>query len=181
MVACMDQKQRRARQVARNQRRRSDRALCPVAVSAALGLRVAEVATAARRAGVVEPLTLRQVRAYRSMLAEPPQWLAEVMVSRTVSQAAAQAQREYKDLESEHRTVILHDQVCQRLLAGKPCRGEESEFIASDIAFRGMKELVRAGGDVSLLSPLDLAGLRWAGVDPENEATWFLQAGTTHG
>ncbi len=174
MVACVGQKQRQEWQAARNQRRRSDRALCPVVVSAALGLKVAVVATAMRGAGVVEPLTVRQARAYQSMSAQPPQWLAEVMASHTVSQVAAQARSQHKDLEHEHRMVILHDQVCQRLLVGKPVRGDDAEFIASDIAFRGMKELVRASGDVSLLLPMDLAALRWAGVDPTDESTWFL-------
>jgi len=61
--------------------------------------------------------------------------------------------------------------------SSRAIRGHDREFIASDYAFRAMKDLVRADGDVSYLNDLDLAALRWAGVLPADRSTWFLRAG----
>lgn len=85
-----------------------------------------------------------------------------------------------RDLEREHRMLIVADKVERRLLAGGRIRGADAEFIAADMAVRAMKELVRCDGDVSWLLPLDLAALRWAGVDPADRATWFLESATTN-
>ncbi|WP_018504202.1 hypothetical protein [Parafrankia discariae] len=62
----------------------------------------------------------------------------------------------------------------QRLPAGRRIRGDEAEFLAADLAFRAYKELLRGAEPGDLLA-LDLAALRWAGIDPDDPddpGTW---------
>jgi hypothetical protein len=82
-----------------------------------------------------------------------------------------------RGIEDEHRAILLADQVTEKLLAGRPVRGADREGIASDIALRAMKDLVRADGEVSYLNDLDLAALRWAGVASRDGSTWLLEGG----
>ncbi|MFD7446407.1 hypothetical protein [Streptomyces sp. NPDC059909] len=55
--------------------------------------------------------------------------------------------------------------------------GRAAELIVQDIAFRAGKELCRAPTDMcgeinpELLSDLDVAALRWAGIDPHDYST----------
>ena len=156
---------------------RADRSLCPVAASAALGLKVHDVAEAMRAAGVTEPITVQQAKAWRAMREDPPPWVAGLLASAAASAAEKAHHAEVRHFEDSHRMLLLREQVEQRLLAGKAIRGSDAEFSATDIAFRAMKELVRCDGDVSWLLPIDLAGLRWAGVDPADRRTWFLERG----
>ncbi|BCY09264.1 hypothetical protein [Actinoplanes sp. L3-i22] len=157
--------------------KRADRALCPVAVAATLGLKVNLVAGAMRAAGVTTPVTVAQARAWKSLTQEPPPWMVGLMADAAARAAGRVAAAHRRDVEDEHRMVLLADQVAQKLLAGRTIRGDDREFIAADLAFRAMKELVRADGDVSYLNDLDLAALRWAGVVPQDRSTWFLDRG----
>jgi hypothetical protein len=152
----------------------ADRVLCPVAVSCTLGLKVCDVADAMRRAGVTQALTAGQAKAWRTMREQPPDWLAALLADAAARQAKKAAREKERDLEHEHRMLLLGEEVERRLLAGATHFGGPAELIATDIAFRAMKELVRCDGDVSWLLPLDLAALRWAGVDPADCGTWFL-------
>ncbi len=71
----------------------------------------------------------------------------------------------------------VYTDVADRLRRGGRIRGERRELIASDIAFRAMKDLVRDNGSVRYLNAVDVAALRWAGVDPSDHSTWFLHRG----
>jgi len=156
---------------------KADRALCPIPVATTLQLRVHQVASAMRAAGVTEPVTIKQARAWKSLNEQPPAWMLALMSQAATRAARRQARRQRRDVEDEHRMLILTADVEERLLASRTIRGADREFIASDHAFRAMKELVRADGDVSYLNDLELAALRWAGVRPVDRSTWFLRAG----
>jgi hypothetical protein len=104
----------------------------------------------------------------------------------------AAAQREHRErqveFEYEHRMVVLQQKVEQRLLAGaQRFRDPDAELIALDMALRASKELVRANTDVcgemdpTPLCDLDLAALRWAGVDPFDHSTWVVHRGDCPG
>lgn len=163
---------------ARRAQRGADRQLCPVVVANALGLRLHHVAAAMRTAGVTGPLTLEQARGWRAMREQPPPWLAELFgrrMARSAQRAYRNAQQAEQRAQEEAR---LWDDVRERLLAGRRIRGPYREWIATDMAFRAMKELVRADGDPAWLCELDLAALRWAGVRPADRATWFLRRGS---
>ncbi|WP_157441151.1 hypothetical protein [Actinoplanes awajinensis] len=135
------------------------------------------MASAMRAAGTTQPLTVEQARAWRSLAEEPPPWMRELLADAAVRSARRAAVTRSRAIEAEHRELLLEAQVVEKLLAGRTIRGDERELIASDIAFRAMKDLVRADGDVGQLSDLDLASLRWAGVIPQNRSTWFLGRG----
>ncbi len=157
--------------------KKADRALCPVVVANSLGMKVHVVAGAMRAAGVTETLTVRQAKAWKSMAQEPPAWMLKLLAEAAARSARNAAITQDRNIEDEHRAILLEDRVAQRLLAGRTVRGADQELIASDIAFRAMKDLVRADGDTSYLSEMDLAALRWAGVTPGNRSTWFLDRG----
>ncbi|WP_419994870.1 hypothetical protein [Streptomyces boninensis] len=102
--------------------------------------------------------------------------------------AAVKAARDHRDrqadIEAERRMLSLPDKVAKRLLAGaKHFRSPDAELIAQDMAWRASKELCRAHTDVcgaidpELLSALDVAALRWAGVDPSDHSTWIVHRG----
>ncbi|CAI7978803.1 MULTISPECIES: hypothetical protein [Parafrankia] len=151
--------------------RRADRARCPIPVAQILGIPIRTVADAMRRAGVDGPLTVAQARSWRAMTSEPPGWMAELFAET----AARRSQREHREqrrtFEAEHATLLLADEVEQRLLAGRRIRGDEAERLAADLAFRAYKELLRGAEPGDLLA-LDLAALRWAGIDPDDPGTW---------
>ncbi|MEX5636200.1 hypothetical protein [Parafrankia sp. FMc2] len=94
--------------------------------------------------------------------------------------AARRSHREHREqlrtFEAEHATLVLADEVEQRLLAGWRIRGDEAERLAADLAFRACRELLRGAEPCDLLA-LDLAALRWAGIDPGARGTWYLAAG----
>lgn len=82
---------------------------------------------------------------------------------------------------------LFHEKVERRLLAGaKHFRSHEAELIATDIAVRASKELVRncgpvCGGSVDGLLPVELAALRWARVEPDDHSTWLIHRGDCEG
>jgi len=86
-------------------------------------------------------------------------------------------------LDYEHRELLAEEKVTRRLLAGARNLKADQEVIAADWAFRASKELVRAHTDTcgqydpELLTDLDVAALRWAGVDPANHSTWVVHRG----
>jgi hypothetical protein len=165
----------RADRATRRRQAAADRALCPIPVAQVLHLRVAVVAEAMRQAGVTTPPTVRQAKAWRAMADEPPAWMVAVLADTAAHRARKEHRRQQRDIEERHRMLLLTEKVERRLLAGGRIRGADAEFIATDMAVRGMKELVRCDGDVGWLLPLDLAALRWAGVDPADTETWFLR------
>lgn len=160
---------------------KADRALCPVAVSQVLGLRVHDVAEAMRKAGATASLTLGQARAWRRLQSDVPDWLLPLFAEAAARTARREADRARRAVEDEHRMLLLEDRVIRRLVTGGRVKGADAEFIAADLAARAVKELVRSDGDTDMLLPLDLAGLTWAGVDPSDRRTWFLQAGSGSG
>lgn len=168
---------RRQEKVRRAKRRRADRALCPVTVSGILGLGVSRVAAAMRAAGVDTPLTVEEARAYKTMSAAPPEWLSKLFAETAVRAAERVARRERQEFHRDIELTLVQARVEEKLLLGKKIRGYDEELFATDFAFRAMKDLVGCNGDVSWLSTLDLQALRWAGVDPDDRDTWFLQAG----
>lgn len=168
-----DQKRNRAIQ------RRADRALCPVSVSQILALKVHDVAEKMRSYGVSTPLTVKDAKKWKRMESTPPDWFLELQVEQAESRAHRWSQTNRRNVEREHKQLILRDKVEKRLLSGAHhFRDPEAEFIACDTAFRAMKELVRACGEVSSLLELEVAALRWAGVDPADQSTWFLTNGS---
>lgn len=158
-------------------RRKADRALCPAVVANVARLQVHHVAEAMRRHGVTEPLTVHQVKTWQAQPLEAPEWFTGLLAEAAAGAAGRAHQEERRAFEREHRLLILADAVKQLLLAGRPIRGHDAEWIALDMAVRGMKELVRSDGDVTALLLIDLAALRWAGVDPADRETWFLRRG----
>ncbi|HEY9474884.1 MAG TPA: hypothetical protein VIS06_13655 [Mycobacteriales bacterium] len=161
-----------------NPRKQADRAMVDVDASQILGIRLRIIAGYLRQAGRSEKLTREQAGAWRDRPQDAPPWFAGMLAESAARQAQREAVRQRHELEREHRMLVLADQVERRLLAGtKHFRDPDSEFIASDLAFRAMKELVRNRGDASSLLDLDRAALRWAGVVPEDHGTWFLHSG----
>lgn len=156
---------------------KADRALCPIPVAQTLQIQVRQVAAAMRAARVTDQVTVEQARAWKSLAEEPPAWSPALMAQSAARSARRQAHNHCRDVEDEHRMLLLAADVEERLLSSRAIRGDDREFIASDYAFRAMKDLVRADGDVSYLNDLDLAALRWAGVVPADRSTWFIRAG----
>jgi hypothetical protein len=165
--------------------KRADRALCPVVVASGIGMKVQEVAKAMRAAGVTESLTLKQARAWRDNPHDAPQWYTALLAER----AARRAQQEHRNrqdaIEHEHRMLLAAEKVERRLLAGaKNFRDPHEELMAQDMAWRASKEMCRAHsdtcgdlGDPVILCDLDIAALRWAGIDPHDHSTWILHRG----
>jgi hypothetical protein len=156
---------------------RMDRALCPVTVSQILAMKVAVVAESMRRSGVEAPMTDRQARLWKTDPSQASDWFLTLLADQAAHAAKGAYRRAVGEVEAEHRTLLLTAEVEARLLSGRRIRGYEAEFIASDFAFRAMKELVRCQGDTEWLLEIDLAALKWAGVDPADPDTWFLRAG----
>jgi hypothetical protein len=156
----------------------ADRALCPRAVAQVLGLKTHAVAEGMRQAGVTGPLTLQQARSWKRQ-PEPPGLLAPLFAA-AAARAARRADRaKAAAIEDEHRALLLEDKVQRRLLAGaRNIRGADAEPIAADLAFRAMKVLVQSNGDTECLDALGLAALKWAGVEPSDRRTWFLEGGS---
>jgi len=157
--------------------KKADRALCPIAAAQVLGIKVHTVASAMRAAGVNDAITVKQAKAWKAMTQDPPAWMVTLMADKAVGSARRIGTLEDRRFEDQHRKVLAEDQVVTKLLAGEEIRGDRCEVIAADFAFRAMKDLVRAGGEVEGLDALALAALRWAGVDPKDRSTWFLARG----
>lgn len=162
----------------------ADRRLCPVQVAGIMQMRVNQVAAAMCAAGADQTLTPGQVRAWRQNPATAPEWFTGLLAEQAVREAERASRSEREDLERQHRLVIAEDKVTRRLLAGaRNFRNPDQELIASDMAFRASKELVRASGgkcgeiDPECLTDLDRAALRWVGVDPLNHSTWVVHSG----
>lgn len=153
--------------------RRADRALCPVPVAQILHIPVRVVADAMREVGIDEPLTVAQAKSWRAMTSEPPGWMTALLVEAATRRSRREHRKQLRTLEAEHRTLLLADEVERRLLAGQHIRGEEAVRLATDMAFRAYKELLRGAEPGDLLA-LDLAALRWAGIDPNDRDTWPL-------
>ncbi|WP_369243692.1 hypothetical protein [Streptomyces sp. R41] len=137
-----------------------------------------------RQAGRDEPLSVAEATAWR----DHPEKAPEVGIAVLATVVAAKAEREHRerqaDIEYEHHMLNLTEKVTKRLLAGaKHFRNPDAELIAQDMAFRASKELCRAHTDKcgeinpELLSKLDLAALRWAGIDPYAHSTWIVHRG----
>lgn len=162
----------------------TDRYLCPGPVSGVLGVKRHVIAEAMRQTGRQHPLTVAEAKSWRNH----PEKAPEAGIAVLAAVAAAKAEREHKerqaDIEYEHRILNLTEKVSRRLLAGaKHFRSPDAELIAQDMAFRASKELCRAHTDVcgelnpELLSDLDIAALRWAGIDPCDHSTWIVHRG----
>ncbi|MGW5669968.1 hypothetical protein [Micromonospora sp. NPDC003776] len=164
--------------------KKADRALCPVQVANMMRLKVHEVAAVMRAAGVIEQLTPQHAREWMKDPVAAPRWFVGLLAESAARQAQRIAREEREELERRHKLVIVEEKVTRRLLAGaKHFRSPEEELIASDMAFRASKELVRAHTgacgevDPQLLSDLDIAALRWAGVDLYDHSTWAVHRG----
>jgi hypothetical protein len=93
------------------------------------------------------------------------------------SRALAAYLRRRHELEERHRDLRLRAKVEQRLLKGaRRFTDHHAELIASDLAIEAMTWLVRLEGDAGRLTEVDLAALRWAGVEPNDRETWFLHS-----
>ncbi|MEV6969371.1 hypothetical protein AB0M47_30095 [Hamadaea sp. NPDC051192] len=126
-------------------------------------------------------LTASQARAWKVDPGTAPQWFTGLLAEK----ASRDAEREYRerqaDIEYEHRMLILAEKVTRRLLSGARHFGNpDAELIAQDMAFRASKELCRANTEVcgqidpGPLGDLDVAALRWAGIDPHDHSTWIV-------
>jgi hypothetical protein len=162
----------------------ADRALCPVPTANVMQMKVHEIARWMRGAGVTETLTPQQATAWKVDPRNAPEWFTGLLAEN----ASCAAEREYRerqaDLEYEHRMLNLTEKVTKRLLAGaKHFRNPDAELIAQDMALRASKELCRAHTEAcgkiipELLSDLDIAALRWAGIDPHDHSTWIVHRG----
>jgi hypothetical protein len=162
----------------------TDRYLCPADVSGILGVKRHVIADALRQAGRSTPLTAGEARSWH----DHPETAPEEGVAVLAAAAAHKAEREHRerqqDIEYEHRMLNLTEEVTRRLLKGaKHFRNRDAELIAQDMAFRVSKELCRAPGrhcgDVAPndLPDIDIAALRWAGVDPSDHSTWVVHRG----
>jgi hypothetical protein len=161
--------------------KKADRALCSVSTANVMKMKIHEVAGRMRAAGVTEPLTPHNAKAWKADPSGAPDWFVALLAE----QAARAAQREHgkrqASIEREHRMMILWEKVEKRLLAGaRRFRNSDAELIAQDIAFRASKDLVRSSTNVcgqidpELVGDLDKAALRWAGVDPLDHSTWLI-------
>lgn len=137
-----------------------------------------------REAGVTEPLTPRKAKAWKAGPSAAPEWFMSLLAEKASRDAEREHRERQRDIEYEHRQMILWDKVERRLLRGtKHFRNPDAELIALDMAFRASKELCRADTDTcgqitpDLLSDLDVAALRWAGVDPFDHSTWVVHRG----
>lgn len=164
--------------------KRADRDLCPAPAANVMQTKVHVIARWMRSAGVTDPLTTQNARAWKADPSSAPEWFIALLAERA-ARASQRAHRERQAaIEHEHRMMVLRDKVEKQLLAGaRRLRSPDAERIALDIAFRASKELVRSCTDVcgdttqESMTDLDTAALRWAGVDPSSHLTWIVHRG----
>ena len=162
------------RKAARKAKARADRALCPVAVSAKLGLRVAEVTAAMRAHHVVAPLDAATAQRWLTGIESVPDWFAELLTRTGMRSAHRHARDESRRMEEEHTELLRSERVYRVLEAGNRRRFTEAEMCTvRDVAFRAAKDLVR-GAATAELSNSERSALRVIGVDPGRHATWPL-------
>lgn len=165
----------------------TDRYLCPGPLAGTFGVKRHVIAGALRQAGRTQPITVAEARRWRDHPEQAPQEGLAVLAAVAAAKAEREHRQQQADLERAHRMMILREKVEQRLLRGaKHFRSSDAELIARDIAFRASKELVRGcgracGGRVDGLRPVELAALRWAGIDPDDHSTWVVHRGDCQG
>ena len=165
-------------------RKTADGALCPVLTANVMHMKVHEIARWMRCAGVTQTLTAQKAKAWKVDPRNAPEWFTGLLAEKASRDAGREYRERQADIEHEHRMLNLTEKVTKRLLAGaQHFRNPDAEMIASDMALRASKELCRARTEVcgetnpELLSGLDVAALRWAGIDPHEHCTWIVRRG----
>jgi hypothetical protein len=161
--------------------KKADRALCPVGTANVMQMKVGEIAHRMRGAGVTQPLTPQNAKEWKADPSSAPEWLPSLLAEKASRDAEREHRERQRDIEYQHRQMILWDRVEKLLLAGvKHFRDPDAELIAQDMALRASKELCRAHIDTcgqtnpELLADLDVAALRWAGIDAFDHCTWIV-------
>ncbi|MCK8673690.1 hypothetical protein M1M07_21595 [Rhodococcus sp. HM1] len=162
----MDSRDERVRN--RKAARRADRALCPVPVAEALGLRVAKVAAAMRWHGIEGPLDVATARRWLRGLEPIPDWCAELLAEAAARSAQRAARKRNEQIEFEHTLLLRTARVYRLLENGKRRRFRDADMdIVTDVALAAWRELMR-GVDPSALSNGELRALRLCAIDPEH-------------
>lgn len=171
---------RRQGKRARAQRREEDRALVPVVVSQRLGVSVADAASAMRAAGVTGPLTVSQAREWAADPGSAPEWLSGLWGERMARAAQQEYHRERQREQQAVRELAVEQSALEKVKTGKRRFSDDEWLLVEDWAFEAAKDLVRGGlgGEVG---DFDRRVLRVVGVDPEDHATWPVQAGGCDG
>ena len=172
--------EREARKEARKRQRDQDRAIIPKGVTKSLnGITHRNLARAAHQAGVTELIPAETIRAWDENPADAPQWFVELLASVAARMAQRRAQQDRDAFDAGIRHLTAKDKAEQQLRSGNPQFKQNSleEKYAYDIAIIAMKELVRAVGDIDWLLDIEQAALRWVGVDPNDQTTWFITSG----
>ncbi|MFC5747956.1 hypothetical protein [Actinomadura rugatobispora] len=163
----------------------TDRYLCPADASNILGVKRHVIAEALRQAGREKPLTHTEARSWRDHPETAPGEGIAVLAAAASAKAEQEHRERQRDIEYEHRMLNLTEKVTKLLLKrAKHFRNPDAELIAQDMALRASKEMCRAHsdtcgdlGDPVLLSDLDIAALRWAGINPYDHSTWIVHRG----
>lgn len=139
------------RRSARKAKARADRALCPVAVSATLGLRVADAAEAMRAHAVARPLDVATA-GRRLRGAEPmPDRVCQLLARKAVRAARRCAGNGAGRFEEEHANLLRSERVHRLLESGRRRRFDEPAMITvRDVAFRAARPCARRDGGRSL-------------------------------
>jgi hypothetical protein len=168
--------------------KKADRALCPVQTANVMQMKAHEIARWMREVGVTEPLIPQNAKKWKTDPSAAPEWFTSLPAEKAARDAEREHRERRDDIEYQHHQMILWDKVDRRLLAGaKHFRNPDAELIAWDMAFRAGKELCRAHTDTcgeitpELLTDLDVAALRWAGIDPFDHSTWVVHRGDRPG
>ena len=166
----------------------TDEYLCPAKVGAVLGAKRRVIAQAMREAGRVRPLTVAEANLWHDRPGDAPEEGVAILAAVAADKARREHRKQSSKFEDEHRMMLLTEKVEKRLLAGvKHFSNADAELIATDIAFRASKELLRTDGpacgdvDPHPLPDLDVAALRWAGIDPSDHSTWAIHRGDCPG
>lgn len=146
-------------------RKRLDRALCPVEAAQILGLKLHAVAGAMRAAGVTDQVTIEKARQWRLAGDDVPPWLASMQADRD-RRAAERAEREAVR-ERVYRAGLdaLYPVVLEKIQQNRRVKGPDQELVAADIVFRVWKDMHGWSGDPDEMVE-EQAILDWAGWEP---------------
>lgn len=89
----------------------ADRALCPVSTASVMQMKVHEIARWMREAGVAGPLTPQNAKAWKADARAAPDWFISLLAEKASRDAEREHRERQRDIEYEHRQVILWDKV----------------------------------------------------------------------
>ncbi|MHA7191095.1 hypothetical protein ACX80N_12475 [Arthrobacter sp. MDT2-16] len=163
---------RAARAAAKAERRRLHRensALVQVGAANILELPWRVLTDSMKRQGIKKQITVQDARRSKHHPSELPQWVAELLDQK-------EAARIREEEAQQSRLAAAREAVAVKLLAGQfdAISSDMETLVASDMAFRASKDLLGSDGSTAHLLDVEVAALKWAGVDPHDSETWIV-------